>query len=104
VLGRREGPLSSVLGKYSSVSGHHAEIHYAAETGWTVTDKQSTNGTSYDGQALPSMQPVSLRDGGSLVLGKSVELYTRIETPQSPAEGQPATARVERPPAGTIRV
>jgi hypothetical protein len=101
-LGRRAGPLADALGAFGGVSGRHAEVRYTPEAGWAVVDVGSTNGTTYDGRTLEPQEPVALRDGGSLVLGKSVELLTRIEPPLEPApavQTQPA-----RPQPGTIRV
>lgn len=103
MLGRREGPLASVLGEYGSVSGHHAEVRYTQETGWTITDTGSTNGTQYNGHPLTPHQPVPLQDGGSLILAQAVEFYIRIEMPTS--EGSSTLQeQVPQPRAGTIRV
>ena len=62
ILGRRSGIYSQFLSQFNYVSGVHAELHYAPDTGWSIEDKNSSNGTYVNGQRLQPAQNRTLKD------------------------------------------
>ena len=62
VLGRRTGIYSQFLAQFNYVSGTHAELHYTAATGWSIEDKNSSNGTFVNGRRLVPAQNMPLHD------------------------------------------
>lgn len=47
ILGRNTGPYANILQNYSAISGKHLLFKYDDDTGWSVQDIGSTNGTKY---------------------------------------------------------
>jgi pSer/pThr/pTyr-binding forkhead associated (FHA) protein/uncharacterized ubiquitin-like protein YukD len=69
VLGRSLPIFSSEI----SVSRRHAEVNYDAGSGkYTLTDLQSTNGVSINGQAIQPNTPYELAPGTKIGLGQLV--------------------------------
>lgn len=78
ILGRRNGIYRDVLASCHYISGTHAQLNYTAQSGWTITDRCSSNGTLVNGQrALPN-EPVRLRHGDRVILA-NVEFRIEIK-------------------------
>ena len=45
VIGRKQGPYSSLFVDNMYISGLHAQLIYKPDTGWCIIDKHSSNGT-----------------------------------------------------------
>ena len=56
-------------GQASSVSGVHAELSYTDQSGFTIRDSSSTNGTLLNGRRLKAGIPETVRDGDEITLG-----------------------------------
>lgn len=83
VLGRKtEGDTEALVdltypdGFAMGVSRRHAKIRSTAN-GYAITDLNSSNGTWLDGKILPPSQPIDLRSGCTIQLGrlKLVAIY-----------------------------
>ncbi len=57
------------LSQDDSVSRHHAEIRWTPQ-GYVVVDVGSTNGTWVNGERVEPQQPVPLRDGDRIAVGR----------------------------------
>lgn len=53
------------------VSGAHAQVVFAAETGFRVVDLGSTNGTSVNGRRLAPNTPEPIKNGDEVTLGRT---------------------------------
>jgi len=76
-LGRVAGPYSSLLGKFSRISGQHCRFEYDAVRGWLVTDLDSSHKTYYNNQIVPPHRPQAIGDGGFLKLA-NIEFFVSI--------------------------
>lgn len=63
VIGRRQGPYSHYFEKNMYVSGVHAQLVYNSDTGWSIIDKHSSNGTKLNDRSLQPDVPMSLKSG-----------------------------------------
>ena len=61
-LGRRAGIYSQFLAQFNYISGTHAELHYNKGAGWSIEDKNSSNGIFVNGQRLQPAQNMLLHD------------------------------------------
>ena len=68
IIGRRTGPYSHFFEKYPYVSGTHAQLKYAVNTGWCVVDKHSSNGTKLNQRGLQPDVDMSLSNGDVLTI------------------------------------
>ena len=68
IIGRRTGPYSHFFEKYPYVSGTHAQLKYAVNTGWCVVDKHSSNGTKLNQRSLQPDVDMSLSNGDVLTI------------------------------------
>ena len=68
IIGRRTGPYSHFFDKYPYVSGTHAQLKYAVNTGWCVVDKHSSNGTKLNQRSLQPDVDMSLNNGDVLTI------------------------------------
>ena len=68
IIGRRTGPYSQFFEKYPYVSGTHAQLKYAINTGWCVVDKHSSNGTKLNQRTLQPDVEMSLSNGDVLTI------------------------------------
>lgn len=68
----RDGPSPGDLGADSSVSRRHALISVTPDGGVAIRDLGSANGTYVNGQLLSRFDLHQLRDGDTIVLGKTV--------------------------------
>lgn len=88
IIGRTEGAYTEFFSKFSQVSRRHCQFRLDKAVGWTVVDLGSTNGTVYENVPLTPNQPVPLKNGTFLVIGKKIEFYVEIRS------SAPATERV----------
>ena len=82
IIGRHAG--ADITLPLPRLSRRHARIT-RTETGFTLTDLGSTNGTFINGNPLPPDTPHRLIGGDEIVLGGSVSL--RFEDPEETAQG-----------------
>ncbi|MCF0160438.1 MAG: FHA domain-containing protein [Bacteroidaceae bacterium] len=69
IIGRRTGAYQEYLRNCPYLSSTHAQLNYnAADGNWTITDKNSSNGTRIDGQPLVPEMPCILHEGARLQL------------------------------------
>ncbi|MEJ5225180.1 MAG: FHA domain-containing protein [Anaerolineales bacterium] len=68
VLGRTMAPLSAEI----EVSRRHAEVNQDAQGRYTITDLQSTNGVTINGQRIPPNVPHQITPGTRIGLGQVV--------------------------------
>lgn len=68
IIGRRTGPYSNFFAKYPYVSGTHAQLKYAANIGWCIVDKHSSNGTKLNQRMLQPDIEMSLSNGDVLTI------------------------------------
>ncbi len=63
VIGRKQGPYSQYFQNNMYVSGVHAQLKYKAGTGWSITDKHSSNGTKLNDHVLQPEVEMSIKNG-----------------------------------------
>lgn len=68
IIGRRDGPYVTLFQSNRYVSGRHAQLHYDHDQGWTVIDKNSSNGTFVNGSRLAPETPIAISNGDTLTL------------------------------------
>ena len=68
IIGRRNGPYTQFFSQCPYVSGTHAQLKYSAGTGWSITDKHSSNGTKLNQRSLQPDVEMSLNNGDTLTL------------------------------------
>jgi class 3 adenylate cyclase len=80
-IGRRPAPggVKKLILPYPEVSGQHAEIRCAA-AGWTIMDRNSTNGTSINGRSCNSGEEYPLKAGDEV---RIAQYQLRVFPPQS---------------------
>ena len=72
MIGRKQGPYVQQLGQQMYVSGAHAQLKYNGTTGWSITDKHSSNGTKLNDHQLQPDVEMSLKNGDILCLANVV--------------------------------
>jgi pSer/pThr/pTyr-binding forkhead associated (FHA) protein len=77
IIGRRKGPYTQFFEKQAYVSGVHAQLKYNPGTGWCVTDKHSSNGTSLNQRKIQPDVDMSLNNGDILTIA-NVNLQVTI--------------------------
>jgi len=68
VIGRRQGPYAAQLAQSRYVSGLHAQLRYNVNSGWSIVDKHSSNGTRLNQRQLQPDVEMSLKDGDILTI------------------------------------
>lgn len=68
VIGRRQGPYQLFFKNNPYVSGVHAQLQYNAGTGWSITDKHSSNGTKLNQHILQPDVEMTLKNGDILTI------------------------------------
>lgn len=63
VIGRRQGPYIQHFQTNMYVSGVHAQLKFNMGSGWSITDKHSSNGTKLNGHPIQPDVEMSLKDG-----------------------------------------
>jgi pSer/pThr/pTyr-binding forkhead associated (FHA) protein len=77
VIGRRQGPYTQFFQQNMYVSGVHAQLKYNPGTGWCVTDKHSSDGTSLNQRKIQPDVDMSLNNGDILTIA-NVNLQVTI--------------------------
>ena len=77
VLGRRQGPYVQFFASNPYVSGVHAQLLYKPDSGWSIVDKHSSNGTKLNQREILPDTPMSLRSGDIVTLA-NVNLQVSI--------------------------
>jgi pSer/pThr/pTyr-binding forkhead associated (FHA) protein len=72
----------------TGVSRRHGEIRQIGKSEHTYRDLGSTNGSKVNGHTATPANPIRLRDGDRIELGKSALVYRKDETPRSGAGRQ----------------
>lgn len=79
IIGRREGPYSFILENQPYISSKHVLLEHNQYTNiWTVTDLNSSNGTSLNGINLIPGEPTAIKEGDKIQLA-NVELIVESE-------------------------
>ena len=78
VIGRRQGPYSHFFEKNMYVSGVHAQLVYNSDTGWSIIDKHSSNGTKLNDRDLQPDVPMSLKSGDIVTIA-NVSMQVTVE-------------------------
>lgn len=68
IIGRKNGPYKELFEKNMYVSGVHAQLDYNKDTGWSVMDKNSSNGTRLNNHMLKAEEPMSMKNGDILTI------------------------------------
>ena len=84
-----------------SVSRKHASVEWR-EAAWFVTDLGSTQGTTLSGERLDPHQPVILRDGDSLQIGRHSLHVTVTDDPEPPRQEPFPAGKIEFGPRGGV--
>ncbi|WP_304470626.1 FHA domain-containing protein [uncultured Muribaculum sp.] len=61
IIGRTQGAYTSILGKCKYLSSKHASLKRTSD-GWTITDLDSTNGTTVNGRTCHPTLPFYIGD------------------------------------------
>jgi pSer/pThr/pTyr-binding forkhead associated (FHA) protein len=72
VIGRRQGPYTQYFSQNLYVSGVHAQLKYKSESGWSITDKHSSNGTKLNERPLQPDVDMSLKNGDILTVANVI--------------------------------
>jgi hypothetical protein len=86
VLGR--GSEADLRLSDTGVSRRHGEIRQIGQAEHAYRDLGSTNGSKVNGNQATPANPIRLRDGDRIELGKSTLVYRKDETPRSGAGRQ----------------
>ncbi len=78
IIGRKNGPHTRIFGQYGQVSGTHARINFSNESGWQITDMDSSNGTRYNNEYLKPNIPQIIENESYIIIA-NIEFYVRIE-------------------------
>ena len=68
VIGRRQGPYIQYFQTNMYVSGVHAQLKFNMGSGWSITDKHSSNGTKLNGHPIQPDAEMSLKDGDIITI------------------------------------
>lgn len=78
IIGRKEGSFASQLVSYKQISSKHLSFTFKNQTGWTITDLNSTNGTKLNGEELMPMKPYKLNSNDLLIIA-NLEFYISMK-------------------------
>lgn len=78
ILGRRQGPYHDILKQYMYVSGVHAQLIYQHQTGWSIVDKHSSNGTRINNTKLTPDVPTRIKNGDIISIA-NINLQVNIK-------------------------
>jgi len=68
IIGRRKGPYTQFFEQQAYVSGVHAQLKYKPGSGWSVTDKHSSNGTKVNQRSIQPDVEMTLNNGDVLTI------------------------------------
>lgn len=74
VIGRKSGRFIDKLKLLKQISSKHLSCSFNKQTGWTITDWNSTNGTQLNNEKLVPAKPYQIRRGDLLILA-DIEFY-----------------------------
>lgn len=77
VIGRRQGPYQEFFENKMYVSGVHAQLLYHQNTGWSVMDRHSSNGTKLNERQMQPDISMPLKNGDILSIA-DVNLHVMI--------------------------
>jgi len=77
IIGRRQGQYKDFFAQDGYVSGIHAQLLYNVNTGWSVIDKHSSNGTRVNRERLSPDVPMQLHNGDILSIA-NIDLQVSI--------------------------
>lgn len=77
VIGRRQGPYREFFEQNMYVSGVHAQLSYHQDSGWSVTDKHSSNGTKLNQRPIQPNVAMKLNNDDVLTIA-NVNLQVKI--------------------------
>lgn len=77
IIGRRQGPYTQFFAQNMYVSGVHAQLKYNGQSGWSISDKHSSNGTMVNQHALQPDVEYTLKNGDIVTLANT-NLQVRI--------------------------
>ncbi|MCR4602593.1 MAG: FHA domain-containing protein [Prevotella sp.] len=77
IIGRRQGPYSQFFDQNMYVSGVHAQLKFNYDSGWSVIDKHSSNGTKLNERMLQPDVEMLLKNGDILTIA-NVNLQVSI--------------------------
>ncbi len=77
IIGRRKGPYIQFFENQAYVSGVHAQLKYNSRTGWSITDKHSSNGTRLNKRQIQPDVEITLNNGDVLTIA-NVNLQVNI--------------------------
>lgn len=78
VLGRRNGIYRDMLSSCHYISGTHAQLGYSVQSGWTIMDRGSSNGTYVNGRKVNPNETLRIQNGDRVVLA-NVEFRVEIK-------------------------
>ncbi len=68
IIGRRQGPYVKSLENNMYISGVHAQLIYKPDSGWSIIDKHSSNGTKLNQRDLMPDVPMTIKSGDIVTL------------------------------------
>ena len=68
IIGRRQGPYQQMFEDNMYVSGVHAQLIYKPESGWSIIDKHSSNGTKLNQRDILPDIPMTIKSGDIVTL------------------------------------
>jgi len=77
IIGRRKGPYTQFFENQAYVSGVHAQLKYNSRTGWSITDKHSSNGTRLNKRQIQPDVDITLSNGDVLTIA-NINLQVNI--------------------------
>ena len=77
VIGRRQGPYTQFFAQNMYVSGLHAQLKYNGQSGWSICDKHSSNGTMVNQHSLQPDVEFTIKNGDIVTLA-NVNLQVSI--------------------------
>jgi len=77
VIGRRQGPYTQFFQQNMYVSGVHAQLKYNPNSGWSISDKHSSNGTKLNEYQLQPDTEMLIKNGDILTIA-NVNLQVSI--------------------------
>ena len=77
VIGRRQGPYTQYFAQNMYVSGVHAQLKYNGNSGWSIVDKHSSNGTKLNQHLLQPDVEMTIKNGDIITIA-NVNLQVNV--------------------------
>lgn len=68
IIGRRQGPYAQFFSQNMYISGMHAQLFWHDGTGWTIVDRNSSNGTKLNQHPLQPDVEMAVNNGDIITL------------------------------------